>query len=126
LIACVDFYWEEQRTVGEFDGKIKYGRLLKPGKRIEDVIFEEKVREDALRDLGLQVSAGCGSTSMEPESFVNEYFALLRAHLDATRHLSLDSAPSAADARSEQMMLSDQERGMTVAEICRASASCAA
>jgi hypothetical protein len=55
LIARVDFYWEEQKTVGEFDGKIKYGRLLKPGKRIEDVIFEEKVREDAVRDLGLQV-----------------------------------------------------------------------
>ena len=55
LIARVDFYWEEQKTVGEFDGKIKYGRLLKPGERIEDVIFEEKVREDAVRDLGLQV-----------------------------------------------------------------------
>jgi hypothetical protein len=55
LIARVDFYWEEQRTIGEFDGKIKYGRLLKPGKRIEDVIFEEKVRDDALPDLGLQV-----------------------------------------------------------------------
>jgi len=55
LIARVDFYWEEQKTVGEFDGKLKYGQLLKPGQRIEDVIFEEKLREDALRDLGLQV-----------------------------------------------------------------------
>lgn len=55
LIARVDFYWEEHKTIGEFDGKIKYGRLLKPGQRIEDVIFDEKVREDALRDLGLQV-----------------------------------------------------------------------
>ena len=55
LVARVDFYWEEHKTVGEFDGKIKYGRLLKPGQRIEDVIFEEKVREDAVRDLGLQV-----------------------------------------------------------------------
>jgi hypothetical protein len=55
LIARVDFYWKEQQTVGEFDGKIKYGRLLKPGQRIEDVIFDEKVREDAVRDLGLQV-----------------------------------------------------------------------
>ena len=55
LIARVDFYWEEHRTVGEFDGKIKYGRLLKPGQRIEDVIFDEKVREDAVRDTGLQV-----------------------------------------------------------------------
>ena len=55
LIARVDFFWEERQTVGEFDGKIKYGRLLKPGQRIEDVIFEEKLREDAVRDLGLQV-----------------------------------------------------------------------
>jgi hypothetical protein len=55
LIARVDFYWKEQKTVGEFDGKIKYGRLLKPGQRIEDLIFDEKLREDAVRDLDLQV-----------------------------------------------------------------------
>ena len=55
LIARGDFYWEEHKTVGEFDGKIKYGRLLKPGQRIEDVIFDEKLREDAVRDLDLQV-----------------------------------------------------------------------
>jgi hypothetical protein len=55
VIARVDFYWKEQKTIGEFDGKIKYGRLLKPGQRIEDVIFEEKLREDALRDLGSQM-----------------------------------------------------------------------
>jgi Transcriptional regulator, AbiEi antitoxin len=55
LIARVDFYLEEHKTVGEFDGKIKYGRLLKPGQRIEDVLFDEKLREDAVRDLGLQV-----------------------------------------------------------------------
>ena len=30
-VARVDFCWEDQRTIGEFDGKIKYGRLLKPG-----------------------------------------------------------------------------------------------
>jgi hypothetical protein len=53
LVARVDFRWKEYKTVGEFDGKIKYGTLLKPGQRIEDVIFEEKVREDAVRDLGL-------------------------------------------------------------------------
>jgi hypothetical protein len=55
LVARVDFLWKEHQTVGEFDGKIKYGRLLKPGQRIEDAIFEEKLREDAVRDLGLQV-----------------------------------------------------------------------
>jgi hypothetical protein len=47
--------WKEQRTIGEFDGKIKYGRLLKPGQSIEEVLFEEKRREDALRDLGWQI-----------------------------------------------------------------------
>jgi hypothetical protein len=55
FVARVDFLWKEQRTVGEFDGKIKYGRLLKPGQRIEDVVFEEKKREDAIRDLGWNV-----------------------------------------------------------------------
>lgn len=55
LVARVDFCWHEQRTVGEFDGKVKYGRLLKPGQPIEEVLFEEKRREDALRDLGWQV-----------------------------------------------------------------------
>ena len=55
LIARADFCWEEKKTIGEFDGKIKYGRLLKPGQRIEDVIFDEKLREDALRDLGWQI-----------------------------------------------------------------------
>jgi hypothetical protein len=40
---------------GEFDGKIKYGRLLKPGLPIEEVLFEEKRREDVLRDLGWQI-----------------------------------------------------------------------
>jgi hypothetical protein len=52
LVARVDFCWEEQRTVGEFDGKIKYGRLLKPGQPIEEALFDEKRREDSLRDLG--------------------------------------------------------------------------
>ena len=55
FVARVDFGWKEQQTVGEFDGKIKYGRLLNPGQRIEDVVAEEKKREDAIRDLGWKV-----------------------------------------------------------------------
>ena len=55
FVARVDFGWKEQQTVGEFDGKIKYGRLLKPGQRIEDLVAEEKKREDAIRDLGWKV-----------------------------------------------------------------------
>jgi hypothetical protein len=55
FVARVDFCWKDRRTVGEFDGKIKYGRLLKPGQRIEEVVYEEKKREDAIRDLGWMV-----------------------------------------------------------------------
>jgi hypothetical protein len=51
-----DFGWEEYRTVGEFDGRIKYGRCLRPGQTPGEAVFEEKVREDALRDGGLEVA----------------------------------------------------------------------
>jgi len=40
---------------GEFDGRIKYGRLLRPGQDAGDAVFAEKVREDAIRDTGLRV-----------------------------------------------------------------------
>jgi hypothetical protein len=36
--------------VGEFDGRVKYGPLPKPGQGIGDVLFDEKQREDALCD----------------------------------------------------------------------------
>jgi hypothetical protein len=55
FLGRVDFGWPERRTVGEFDGRVKYGRLLRPGQRPEDVVFEEKRREDALRDADLGV-----------------------------------------------------------------------
>jgi len=55
FVARTDFCWEEARTLGEFDGKIKYGRILKEGQSVSDVLFEEKRREDALRDLGWQI-----------------------------------------------------------------------
>ncbi|HZA72196.1 MAG TPA: hypothetical protein VE476_04725 [Propionibacteriaceae bacterium] len=50
VIARVDFLWRKQRVVGEFDGKMKYGRLLRPGQTVSDVVFDEKVREDRIRD----------------------------------------------------------------------------
>ena len=54
-IGRTDFAWPEQRTVGEFDGRVKYGRLLRRGQQPGDVVFAEKVREDAIRDTGLRV-----------------------------------------------------------------------
>jgi hypothetical protein len=51
----VDFGWPELRTVGEFDGLVKYGRTLRPDQDPVDVLVAEKRREDALRaeDLGV-------------------------------------------------------------------------
>jgi len=54
-IGMVDFGWPKQRTVGEFDGKEKYGRLLKPGQSPADAVYLEKRREDALRAETLSV-----------------------------------------------------------------------
>ena len=55
LIARTDFAWEQFHTLGEFDGKAKYGRLLRPGETPDDAVYREKVREDALRGAGWQV-----------------------------------------------------------------------
>jgi hypothetical protein len=67
LVARSDFGWLDRRTVGEFDGKIKYGRALEPGKSIEDVVYEEKLREDAIRDLGWQVVRWTWADLKRPE-----------------------------------------------------------
>ncbi|ATI34522.1 hypothetical protein CPI83_22510 [Rhodococcus sp. H-CA8f] len=56
LAGRVDFLWREQRTIGEFDGRIKYGRLVPAGRSAEDVLWNEKLREDRLRDAGWKVA----------------------------------------------------------------------
>ncbi|GAA2546265.1 type IV toxin-antitoxin system AbiEi family antitoxin [Pseudonocardia hydrocarbonoxydans] len=55
FVGRVDFGWPELRTVGEFDGRVKYGRELRPGRDPVEVLYEEKCREDELRaeDLGM-------------------------------------------------------------------------
>ncbi len=55
LIGRVDFWWPELRTVGEFDGRVKYGRANPSGRPPEDVLWDEKRREDRLRVAGLNV-----------------------------------------------------------------------
>ncbi|WP_338772428.1 hypothetical protein V7968_13385 [Nocardia vulneris] len=53
FLGRVDFYDLTAGVVGEFDGQVKYGRLLKPGQEPGNVLFAEKVREDAIRETGL-------------------------------------------------------------------------
>ena len=49
LVGIADFCWELERHLGEFDGKIKYGRLLREGETPADAVFREKRREDNMR-----------------------------------------------------------------------------
>lgn len=49
----VDFYWKDQRTIGEADGQAKYS--LDPDLTPAQVAWREKLREDALRDAGYGV-----------------------------------------------------------------------
>jgi very-short-patch-repair endonuclease len=51
LIGRVDFLWKKQRTVGEFDGKVKY---LGPDAD-SMTLYAEKRREDRLREAGFEV-----------------------------------------------------------------------
>lgn len=55
FVARPDFEWEG-RLVGEFDGITKYGAgSMEPGQTPNDVVIAEKIREDRLRQLGLEV-----------------------------------------------------------------------
>jgi hypothetical protein len=49
LVARCDFGWEDAGTVGEFDGRSKYGRHLRPGESAADAVYREKRREDRIR-----------------------------------------------------------------------------
>jgi hypothetical protein len=49
LIGIADFYWEDFRHLGEFDGKIKYQKLLRAFESPSDCVIREKRREDEMR-----------------------------------------------------------------------------
>jgi len=49
LLGIADFAWPEHGLLGEFDGKVKYMKLLRPGEKPEDALMREKRREDLLR-----------------------------------------------------------------------------
>lgn len=55
FVGRADFRWEADRLVGEFDGHYKYGRDNPAKKPVDEVVAEEKFREDRLRALGLHV-----------------------------------------------------------------------
>jgi hypothetical protein len=55
FVGDTDFWWEQFCTIGEFDGRVKYGRVG-TGEDPRDVVWREKRREDRLRGLGTEVA----------------------------------------------------------------------
>lgn len=55
VVGRVDFWWPDQGVVGEFDGRVKYARSNPSGRPPEDVLWDEKLREDRVRALGLRM-----------------------------------------------------------------------
>lgn len=55
LVGRADFGWEQQRLIGEFDGRIKYDQLVPAGRTAADVVMAEKERENRFRRLGYWV-----------------------------------------------------------------------
>lgn len=52
----VDFCWEDERIIGEFDGRMKYiDDQMLAGQDVREVLYREKLREDALRRAGWHV-----------------------------------------------------------------------
>jgi len=51
LRGTCDWGWPEYEQLGEFDGELKYGRLLELGQDAGSVVFAEKNREDELREI---------------------------------------------------------------------------
>jgi hypothetical protein len=51
VVARVDFAWPELGVFLEFDGKIKYQKLLKAGESATDVVLREKRREEMICEL---------------------------------------------------------------------------
>lgn len=67
LAGRTDFAWELVRLVGEFDGLSKYGRLLKPGQKAEDVFLAERDRQNLLHDLGYEMVRWIWSELARPD-----------------------------------------------------------
>lgn len=55
FVARCDWLFRDQQTVGEFDGRIKMRKAGEHGRTPEEVLWQEKLREDAIRALGYEV-----------------------------------------------------------------------
>ncbi len=85
LIGIADFYWPDYHHLGEFDGRVKYERLLKPGETAGDAVFREKRREDAMRGLAYGMTRWTWQDLMPAHA--STFTGRLAADLERSRQL---------------------------------------
>jgi len=85
LVGIADFGWEEYRHLGEFDGKVKYQRLLRAGESPSDCVVREKRREDRMR-AGLRGMTRFTWASVMPEN-ARRTMAELRLAMEQSHRL---------------------------------------
>jgi hypothetical protein len=76
-VAFADFAWPDHGVLGEFDGKGKYLRDLRPGEGPGEALFREKLREDRLRDLGWVVVRLVWSDLFTPKPTLRRFWVAL-------------------------------------------------
>ena len=85
VLGISDFGWVEYRHLGEFDGKVKYQKLLRPGETPSDCVVREKRREDLMRAEDHGMSRFVWSMVM-PDT-ARRSMAELRRSIDQSRRL---------------------------------------
>ena len=86
FVARGDMAWPELGTIGEFDGKGKYGpELLRPGQTVQDAVLAEKRREERMRELGWQVVRWTWSDLSDRAQLVARLEAAFRRGRDLSR-----------------------------------------
>ncbi len=73
-----DFGWPELGVLGEFDGRVKYADLLRPGQSAADVLMAEKRREQQLQAMGWHVVRWGMDELRNPEGFRRLLLAAFR------------------------------------------------
>jgi hypothetical protein len=84
LVGIADFNWDDSRHLGEFDGKVKYQKLLRPGETPSDSVVREKRREDQMR-AGLRGMTRFTWASVMPDNARRTMAELQRAMAQSRR-----------------------------------------
>ena len=86
VLGRADFYWEEYRHLGEFDGRVKYERYRRPGESIHDCVIREKRREDEMRGTARGMSRWVWSEVM-PNNPARRSMGTLQRELERSQRL---------------------------------------